>query len=339
MTEPHLPVAVTLGDPAGIGPDIIVTAAARLSAAERAALVVIGCAGTLRTCAASLGLGLPIAPVPAPGCAVDAGALAVLDMPVAVPSAPGRPDARNAGAIISWIERAVALVAAGEAAAVVTAPIAKAVLTSAGFPHPGHTEFLAELAGRHWPGERAQPVMLLAAEALRVIPVTIHIPLARVPAALTRGLLEETVRIAARDLVARFGIAHPRIAVAGLNPHAGESGTLGREEIETIAPAIARLRAEGLDVTGPHSADTLFHAAARARYDVAITMYHDQGLIPIKTLAFDSGVNVTLGLPFVRTSPDHGTAFDIAGSGRADPASLLAALALARQLSSRAGAP
>ncbi len=220
---------------------------------------------------------------------------------------------------------------AGVARAVVTNPIAKATLYEAGFRFPGHTEYLGELARRL--GQRLRyPVMMIWSEALAVVPVTIHIALAEAPKALTRDLIVETARVVDRDLKSRFRLARPRLAVAGLNPHAGEGGAMGREEITTIAPAIEAMRAEGIDAFGPLPADTMFHAAARARYDVALTMYHDQGLIPVKTLAFDDGVNVTLGLPFVRTSPDHGTAFDIAGRGVANPASLIAALRLADRL-------
>ena len=208
------------------------------------------------------------------------------------------------------------MVAEGSASAVVTNPIAKEVLYDAGFRHPGHTEFLGELALRHF-GQAVHPVMMLWSPQLAVVPATIHIPLAQVPSRLTRELLVETAQIVVKDMRQRFGIAAPRLVFCGLNPHAGEGGSIGREEIETIAPAIAELRRDGLNVSGPFPADTLFHAAARARYDVVIAMYHDQALIPIKTLAFDSAVNVTLGLPFVRTSPDHGTAFDIAGTGKA----------------------
>jgi 4-hydroxythreonine-4-phosphate dehydrogenase len=219
----------------------------------------------------------------------------------------------------------------GAARAVVTNPIAKATLYAAGFKFPGHTEFLGALAERDW-GGKAQPVMMIWSPALAVVPITIHVALKDAPRLLTQDLIVSTARIVAADMKRRFGVARPRLAFAGLNPHAGEGGAMGREEIETIAPAIETLRAEGLDVVGPLPADTMFHAAARARYDVALTMYHDQGLIPAKTLAFDSGVNVTLGLPFVRTSPDHGTAFDIAGKGVANPTSLIAALKLAARL-------
>ena len=256
--------------------------------------------------------------------------LPVVPLKNAVDDAPGRPNAANAAATIESIERAVEAVHRGEARALVTNPIAKATLYQAGFKHHGHTEYLGELA-RAW-GEPAFPVMMIWSETLAVVPVTIHIPLADAPRALTTELIIKTARIVDRDLRARFRVSRPRLAVAGLNPHAGEGGAMGREEITIIKPAIEALRAEELDVVGPLSADTMFHPQARARYDVALTMYHDQGLIPVKTLAFDEGVNVTLGLPFVRTSPDHGTAFDIAGKGVANPASLIAALKLADRL-------
>jgi 4-hydroxythreonine-4-phosphate dehydrogenase len=218
--------------------------------------------------------------------------------------------------------------------AVVTNPIAKSVLYRSGFSDPGHTEYLARLAAEFSGGQVPQPVMMLWSPELAVVPVTVHMPLRDVPARLTRDLIVTTGRIVAHDLAGRFGIPHPRLAFAGLNPHAGEDGALGAEDADIIAPAVATLRAEGFDVRGPLPADTMFHAAARARYDAALCMYHDQALIPIKTLAFDHGVNVTLGLPFVRTSPDHGTAFDIAGTGRANPDSLAAALRLAHRLAS-----
>ncbi|MFZ0603783.1 MAG: 4-hydroxythreonine-4-phosphate dehydrogenase PdxA, partial [Roseiarcus sp.] len=240
------------------------------------------------------------------------------------------PDAANAPATLESIERAVEAVGQGQARALVTNPIAKATLYEAGFKHPGHTEYLGELA-KAW-GAPAFPVMMIWSETLAVVPVTIHIPLAEAPRALTAELIIRTARIVDHDLRARFGVERPRLALAGLNPHAGEGGAMGREEITIIKPAIEALKAEGIDVVGPLPADTMFHAKARARYDVALTMYHDQGLIPVKTLAFDEGVNVTLGLPFVRTSPDHGTAFDIAGKGIANPASLIAALKLADRL-------
>jgi 4-hydroxythreonine-4-phosphate dehydrogenase len=224
---------------------------------------------------------------------------------------------------------------ASNAAALVTNPIAKKTLYAAGFGYPGHTEQLAALAARHTPGQTYRPVMLLAAEELKVVPLTVHVPLASVPMLITEALIRETVLITARALVTDFGVTAPRLAVAGLNPHAGEGGTIGTEDARVIAPAIAALQAEGIRVTGPHSADTLFHAVARRSYDAVVAMYHDQALIPLKTLAFDRGVNVTLGLPFVRTSPDHGTAFNIAGSGKAGPESFIAALRLAAEIAAR----
>jgi 4-hydroxythreonine-4-phosphate dehydrogenase len=248
---------------------------------------------------------------------------------------PGKPDATSAPLARAAIDRAVELVRGGTARAVVTNPIAKSVMQRAGFAFPGHTEYLAHLAAE--PGEPApRPVMLVWCEELAVVPVTIHVPLVEVPRLLTPDLIVDTGRIAARDLTARFGVAKPRLAVCGLNPHAGEGGMLGREEETVIRPAIERLRALGIAASGPHPADTLFHAEARIRYDVALGMFHDQVLGPIKALAFERAVNVTLGLPFVRTSPDHGTAFDLAGTGRANPSSLLAALKLARRLADAA---
>ena len=252
-------------------------------------------------------------------------------MPHRFIDSPGRPDPANAAGIVEAIDRAVADCLAGDAAAVVTCPIAKKPLYDAGFRFPGHTEYLAHLASLRT-GTEIMPVMLLAGPELRTVPVTIHIALADVPKALTTELIVATARITAADLASRFGIARPRLAVAGLNPHAGEGGAMGREDELVIRPAIDRLRAEGIDAFGPLPADTMFHARARAGYDVAICMYHDQALIPAKALAFDDAVNVTLGLPFIRTSPDHGTAFDIAGKGIARADSLLAALRLARRL-------
>jgi 4-hydroxythreonine-4-phosphate dehydrogenase len=255
-------------------------------------------------------------------------------LPIALPVAPtpGEPRQENAAAVIGAIDRAVTLVREGRAAAVVTNPINKKVLTDSGFKHPGHTEYLAELAG----GGTA--VMMLACAELRVVPVTIHLPLTQAVAALTTEAIFTAGRITAAALRRDFAIDRPRLAIAGLNPHAGEGGTLGREDIEIVAPAVAALQHEGIAATGPLAADTMFHAAARRHYDVALCMYHDQALIPIKTIDFDRGVNVTLGLPFIRTSPDHGTAFDIAGKGIANPASLIAALTLAGKMAtSRSG--
>jgi 4-hydroxythreonine-4-phosphate dehydrogenase len=272
---------------------------------------------------------------PAAAATAFTSALPVVDIGVPVSAQPGHPDRSSAPAALAAIRRAVADVHAGTASAIVTNPIAKNVLYRSGFAEPGHTEFLAKLAEEST-GVAARPVMMLWSPELAVVPVTIHLPLKDVVANLSSELVVETGRIVARDLRDRFGIARPRLAVAGLNPHAGEDGTLGDEDLTVVRPAVERLKAEGIDARGPLPADSLFHRSARATYDVALAMYHDQALIPIKTLAFDHAVNVTLGLPFVRTSPDHGTAFDIAGTGRADPTSLIAALQLATRLSSRA---
>ncbi len=324
------PLAMTMGDPAGIGPELALAAWARRKAGD-APFFVLASPSHLADVARRIGSPAPIVETePGRAASVIGAALPVVPLENAVAAQPGRPSAANAAATIESIERAVSAVRAGEARAVVTNPIAKATLYEAGFRFPGHTEYLGALAAA-W-GVSAFPVMMIWSKALAVVPVTIHVALSEAPKRLTTNLIVETARVVDRDLKSRFGLPRPRLAVAGLNPHAGEGGAMGREEITTIAPAIEILRAEGIDVTGPHPADTMFHAKARARYDVALTMYHDQGLIPAKTLAFDEGVNVTLGLPFVRTSPDHGTAFDIAGRGTADPTSLLAALDLADRL-------
>jgi 4-hydroxythreonine-4-phosphate dehydrogenase len=262
-------------------------------------------------------------------------ALPVSPLGMKITAQPGHPDASSGPAAIASIRRAVDDVLNGRCAAIVTNPVAKNVLYGAGFTDPGHTEFLAKLA-QEASGKPMRPVMLLWSKNLAVVPVTIHIPLADVSKQLTTTLIVETGRIVAREFTTRFGIAKPRLAISGLNPHAGEQGTIGTQEETVIAPAVSRLAAEGINVRGPLPADTMFHAAARAQYDVALCMYHDQALIPVKLLAFDSAVNVTLGLPFVRTSPDHGTAFDIAGSGRANPSSLIAALELAARIVERA---
>jgi 4-hydroxythreonine-4-phosphate dehydrogenase len=262
-----------------------------------------------------------------PAEAAKADGLPLLHMDFPADAVAGKPDHANASGVIGSIETAVALTRSGKAAAVCTNPISKQVLIEgAGFAHPGHTEFLAELGGVE------QSVMMLTAPELSVVPVTIHIALDKVRDALTAELLESTLRITCRALTRDFGIAAPRIAVAGLNPHAGEGGLMGREEIELIAPVLDGLRNQDFDIAGPLPADTMFHPPARARYDVAVCMYHDQALIPIKTLNFSAGVNVTLGLPFIRTSPDHGTAFDIAGTGVADATSLIEALRRARDM-------
>jgi 4-hydroxythreonine-4-phosphate dehydrogenase len=314
------PVALTCGEPAGIGPEIAVKA--RMALGAEVPFFWIGDPRHLPVGTACTEIGAA-----ADARDVAAGVLPVLVHPFASDAVPGVPDRGHAADVIAVIARAVDLVVRGQASAVCTAPInKKALQDGAGFAHPGHTEYLAHLAGD------VPVVMMLACPALRVVPATIHIPLAQVPGALTEAGLEQVIRLTAAGLQRDFGIARPRIAVAGLNPHAGEGGAMGGEEIAFIAPLIARLRGEGFDLRGPLPADTMFHASARAGYDVAVCMYHDQALIPIKTIDFAGGVNVTLGLPFVRTSPDHGTAFDIAGRGVADATSLIAALRMAQEM-------
>ncbi len=314
------PIALSCGEPSGVGPEIAVTAWKALG--DALPFFWIGDPSHLPD-------GTPIAEIDDPADAAKAArqALPVLTHRFPAPAVPGLPDPTNAAAVVSAIMRAVELVQSGAAAALCTAPIhKKALIDGAHFAYPGHTEYLAALAGV----ERV--VMMLACDALRVVPATIHIPLSQVPGALTQDGLEATIRITHAALIRDFGIAEPRIAVAGLNPHAGEGGAIGHEDAAIIAPVVDRLRAEGMDLRGPASADTMFHAAARAHYDAAIAMYHDQALIPIKTIDFAGGVNVTLGLPFIRTSPDHGTAFDIAGTGTADATSLIAALRMAERM-------
>jgi 4-hydroxythreonine-4-phosphate dehydrogenase len=334
-----LPLALSQGDPSGIGPEL--TLKAWLTTHEdlnAPPFIAVADPDRLAAVAQDLGLNVPVKIVGgAEGAPVFRHALPVLPSNHPVAGKLGVPDVRDAAGTIASIETCVRLVRAGEASAVVTNPIAKELFYRASFRYPGHTEFLAELAERYF-GVSARAVMLIWSPKFSVIPATIHVPLARVPALLTRELLVETGLIAARDLTARFGIKKPRLAFTGLNPHAGEGGTMGREEIEVISPALADLAAAGVAVSGPHAADSLFRPSVRKSYDVAIAMYHDQALIPVKTVAFESAVNVTLGLPLIRTSPDHGTAFDIAGKGIADPASLIASLRLAGKLASRASA-
>lgn len=312
-------LALTMGDPAGIGGELTLAAWDALRHTGPA-FFVIDDARRFEGC--------QIVADASEAASVFPHSLPVLQQSLAASVIPGRPDPANGPATIASIERAVRLVQAGEASAVVTNPISKAVLYAAGFQYPGHTEFLGALTG-------GTPVMMLANDFLRVVPVTVHVGLRDAIGRLTTDAIVEAALITAAALRTQFGIAVPRLAVAGLNPHAGEGGAMGDEEARIVAPAIAVLRAEGVSVTGPHPPDTMFTPAARARYDAAICMYHDQALIPLKTLDMASGVNVTLGLPIVRTSPDHGTAFDIAGQGRADPASLIAALRLAATLAER----
>jgi len=325
------PLALTLGEPAGIGPDITIKAWQSRRESQLPPFYLIGDSRFIRARARTLGVDVPLADVsPEDATTAFAECLPVVAAGHGITATPGHPDDSSASAALASIRRAVADVVAGHASAVVTNPIAKSVLYRAGFRHPGHTEFLAELAANG--GAVPQPVMMLWSPMLAVVPVTIHVSLRDAIAQLSTDLIITTIRIVVDGLRRRFGISSPRLAVSGLNPHAGEDGTLGSEEETIIVPAIDLLRRSGIDIKGPLPADTLFHEAARQTYDCAICMYHDQALIPIKTLAFDNAVNVTLGLPFVRTSPDHGTAFDIAGTGRASPTSLIAALRLAAHM-------
>jgi 4-hydroxythreonine-4-phosphate dehydrogenase len=325
-------LALTMGEPAGIGPDIALAAWVRRDELKLPPFYIIADPQYLARRAKRLGLDVPIEVVaPLDAAAVFASALPVVPLHEPVSAEPGRPDATSGPAAIASIDRAIADVTSGAASAIVTNPVAKNVLYRAGFEDPGHTEYLARRSFE-LTGNPAWPVMMLWSPEVAVVPVTIHLPFKDVPNHLTRDLIFETGRVVVHDLIARFGIARPRLAVAGLNPHAGEDGTLGKEDAAIVRPAIERLVADGVDARGPLAADSMFHEQARKTYDVALCMYHDQALIPIKTLAFDHAVNVTLGLPFVRTSPDHGTAFDIAGSGKADPSSLIAAIRLAARL-------
>ena len=326
------PLALTLGEPAGIGPDLALAVWHRRGELALPRFYVVSDPEFFRRRAARLRLDVPVSIVtPGSAGAAFSSALPVVPIDVAVTAEPGHPDGSSAPAAIASIRRAVADVLAGAALAVVTNPVAKNVLYNSGFAEPGHTEFLATLV-QEQTGRQLRPVMLLWSPELAVVPVTIHLPLKEIFQHLSIRLVVDTGRIVAHDLATRFGIPRPRLAVAGLNPHAGENGALGEEDRTIVAPAVAQLVANGIDARGPLPADSLFHKQARASYDVALCMYHDQALIPIKTLAFDHAVNVTLGLPFVRTSPDHGTAFDIAGTGKADPTSLINALRLAARL-------
>ena len=316
-TPEAAPVAMTCGEPAGVGPEL-----ARMAWETLGPSLPFAWIGDPR----HLPSGTPVATIdhPSEARAASARGLPVLAQPFPERARPGRPSAANAQGVVDAIARGAALARDGAISALVTAPIHKAALQDGcGFPHPGHTEFLAHLC------EAPHVVMMLACDALRVVPATIHVPLAEVPRALTAASLEATIRVTHEALRRDFGVQRPRIAVAGLNPHAGEGGHIGREEIDVIAPALDRLRAEGIDLRGPLSADTLFHPVARETYDCVVAMYHDQALIPIKTIDFAGGVNVTLGLSIARTSPDHGTALDIAGTGRADPTSTINALVMA----------
>ncbi len=341
LPEAGLPLALTMGDPAGIGPEIALQCWLLRKSKGIPAFCYLGDATQIREIALRYAPHARIFEVSAISDAPDAfgSSFPVYNIPLSAPARPGLPDVQNASATLRAIDAGVAATLSGDACAVVTNPIAKHILQAAGFKHPGHTEYLGQLARDA--GHAATPVMMIAAPQLRVAPVTIHIPLHAVPAAITHDLIVSTARTIASALTDFFGIAQPRLAITGLNPHAGENGAMGTEERTIVEPAIATLRSQGILATGPHPADTLFHERARAAYDAVIAMYHDQALIPIKTLAFDEGVNVTLGLPFIRTSPDHGTAFDIAGTGRASPSSLIHALRLAHSMAAarRVAAP
>jgi len=331
VSDVALPLALTMGEPAGIGGEIALLAWLRRGEGVPV-FYLIDDPERLTGLAARLGWAVPIQAIdgPARAPAIFPEALPVLPVGGTVKAAPGRPETADAPLVIGAIDRAVADVQGGQAAAVVTNPINKEALYRTGFPHPGHTEYLGELAGGG-----VTPIMMLASPELRVVPVTIHLALRQAIAALTSATIITAGRVTHTALQRDFGIAEPVLAIAGLNPHAGEGGSLGHEDIGIVTPAIAELRAAGIDARGPLAADTMFHAAARQSYDAALCMYHDQALIPIKTLDFDGAVNVTLGLPFIRTSPDHGTAFDIAGQGIARPDSLIAALRLAAEMAAR----
>jgi 4-hydroxythreonine-4-phosphate dehydrogenase len=330
------PLAITLGDPAGVGPEIVVKAWQALRG-EGPAFLAVGDFQALASASSAGASALRRITSPAQAGRIFPEALPVLDRPLRGPVVAGQPSAAAAASVIEWIETAVGLALRGDVAGVVTAPIAKAPLYAAGFKFPGHTEFLGDLtAAASYDGARG-PIMMLTAQDLRVTLVTVHAALAQVPRLVGIEGVVNAGLVTAQALRRDFGIAAPRVAVAGLNPHAGEGGGLGREEIEIIEPAIRALRDLGVDATGPYPADTLFPAQMRARYDAAVCMYHDQALIPVKMLDFWGGVNVTLGLPIVRTSPDHGTAFDIAGRGLARADSLVAAIRLADQIASRRG--
>ena len=326
MASNYRPLAVSLGDPAGIGPEVVGKCWDHRGRFSLPPFVAIGDPRSL----AAVWDG-PIATIDDPSeadTAFDVG-LPLLAIASLEADVPGRPSVAGAHCSLDALELAVGLARSGSASAVVTGPVSKHQLYAIGFSHPGQTEFVAERCGI----APSNVAMMLAGPTLRTVPVTTHVPLSEVSGLLTPGLIEARGRAAIRGLQRNFGIADPRLAVAGLNPHAGEGGSLGREEIELIMPAIEALRAEGWRVTGPHPADTMFHAAARGRYDAALCMYHDQALIPLKALHFDEGVNITLGLPIVRTAPDHGTAFDIAGQDRADPRAMAAAICLAAESS------
>ena len=327
------PLAISMGEPAGVGPDIVLALYDRRKELALPPFCLFGNADFLRSRAKRLALDIDFATVGAEGAAEAFDrSLPIADIEGLVPDHPGQTSPLSANAVIGAIYQAVRATLTGACRGLVTAPIHKGALYHAGFSHPGHTEFLAELCAQG--ATPRLPVMMLAHGGLRAVPVTIHVPIKDVPNLLTKELIVETARVVEHDLRVRFGIANPQLAIAGLNPHAGEGGAIGREDLEIVAPAVAQLQFEGLDVVGPLPADTLFYPTHWAKYDAVIAMDHDQALIPIKTVAFEDAVNVTLGLPIVRTSPDHGTAFDLAGTGRASPRSFLAAIAMADAMTS-----
>ena len=324
-----LPLAASIGDPAGVGPELLCAAWALSGAEALPPFFVVGSRVLLEQAARRRGIEIPVRAIASPAEALEVydTALPVIDLGD-VPYTPGEPDEAGAALALRALETATGLARSGAAAGIVTGPIAKSRLAAIGFTQPGQTEFVAEACGV----TPRNAVMMLAGPSLRVVPVTVHVPLRAVPDLLTAELIRTRTAITAAALARDFGVAHPRLAIAGLNPHAGEEGRMGHEDADVVAPAVAALRAAGIDARGPLPADTMFHASARATYDAAVAMYHDQALIPIKTLDFDRGVNVTLGLPFIRTSPDHGTALDIAGKGVANPTSTIEALRLAARM-------
>ncbi len=332
--ENNLPIAVTIGEPSGVGPEVILKCWYKRAEYALPEFFVIGSAEIMKKTAAQLNLNIPLRAINVPDQAENIfhSALPVLDLNISSEFEYGNPLPSTAPMVIGAIDKAVELILEGKARAMATAPIHKAALYKAGFTSPGHTEYLAKLATKHT-NKPYHPVMMLASEELCVVPLTIHIPLNEVPALLSKELIIETAQIIHNSMKKYFGLQFPSIAVSGLNPHAGENNSMGREDSEIIAPAIATLKQTAIRVSGPLPADTMFHKAARDKYDVALCMYHDQALIPIKTIDFDAGVNVTLGLPIVRTSPDHGTALNIAGKGLANPTSMINSLKLADRMS------
>ncbi|MEP3048858.1 MAG: 4-hydroxythreonine-4-phosphate dehydrogenase PdxA [Roseibium sp.] len=333
MSDTEQPVAVTLGEPAGIGPDLALLAWSNRKALSLPPFYIRGDADLLAARAQRLGLKIRLTDC-APGDAAQcySKSLPVVQTGNKLADTPGQEDHQSASSVIASIENCVSDIKNGDAIGVVTNPINKAALYRAGFSHPGHTEFLGELAEKHWPLSTVRPVMMIAGPKLMVVPVTIHIPIRDVPDALTEDLVVETAEITANDLINRFGFKKPKLAVCGLNPHAGENGQIGKEDLEIILPAIKRLQNKGIEATGPYPADTLFHAEARQSYDCVLGMYHDQVLVPAKTIGFDDSVNVTLGLPFIRTSPDHGTAYSLAGTGNLRIDSFVASIRMAHAL-------